>query len=184
MLLLPGIAAMGLTSPFFGDYIEMYKGERMISTFILQNMVGDEDITVKVTVTEGNNIARIADKKEMYRVPFGRKDIPVNIEITIPENAEAEYPVKFIINQIADEGKGLSLALALEKRFTVRVLDGVRQETNPIQTEPVAQPVVEAPARQYLNDQNVRVIGTLLIVIIIYFMYRLVKKHKKKYNLV
>ena len=185
LILTPVVYSLGLTSTFLGDNIGMYKGERLVLTFFLQNMVGEKDLNVKVELLEGSEVAKILDGP-IIEVPYGRTDIPINLEINVPDNPKSEYQVAFMVKTIASpDQRTIQLSTGLEKRLKVVV--GVNEErpsTRTVQTEPVPQPVIEEPLslKDRLKDrQNVLLAIFLIIVIII--LYKWVRKHKKKYDL-
>ena len=179
----PFASALGLTFPFFGSTIEIYEGETTVVTFLLQNMVGGNDVNVRVQLLEGQEIARLIDGKDVYRVPFGRKDIPINIQLKVPENPEDTYPVKFSVTTIpAEGGRQVELAVGLEKRFEVAVIKGKRPAAQVAQTEAVPQPIVEQPLQRegQLTEEMRNTVILVLFIVIIIILYRIVKKHKEK----
>ena len=187
LLLSPMVYSFGITSPFFDDNIHMYVGEKRVITFLLQNMVGEKDINAKVEMLEGAEIARVADGLELYSIPYGRNDIPVNIEIYIPLGiTKNEYIVDFMIKTIASpDVRQVQLATGLEKRFKV-IIDGVRPPTDTanVQQEIVPQPKIEEPGEILgVKSDRQTVLLAVFLVIIIIILYKWVRKHKEKYDL-
>ncbi len=181
---IPFALALGLTFPFFGSSVEVYEGETTVVTFILQNMVGEKDINVRVQVLEGQEVAQLIDGKEVYLVPFGRKDIPINLQLKAPENPKDVYPVRFSVTTLPEEGgRQVELAVGLEKRLEVTVQKGKRPVAQVVQTEAVPQPVVEQPLRREgatLMEEARNAVIIVLVVVILIVLYRIVKKHKDK----
>lgn len=182
---LPATYGLGLTSPFLGDSVHMYAGETMVVTFMLQNMVGDKNLKVKVVLLEGGEIAALMDGKEVYDVPFGRKDIPINIKIDIPkENPQSEYPIAFsVVTVPPSPASPLQLATGLEKRFKATVEAGERPaQSPPPQTEAVPAPTLEKPGITIsLETQTILVAGISIVVIIMLFI--IVKHHRAKHKM-
>lgn len=83
-ILINFVSAAGIVSPYWKDYpLEMYFGETKTANFILQNMVGTEDITVKAEIVDGTNIATL--EQDTYTAPIGTSDTIIPITITIPK---------------------------------------------------------------------------------------------------
>ncbi len=172
--------AVGITTPFFDDRVEMYTNDRMVITFLLQNMIGGEDLDATVEILEGSEIARIVDGPTIH-IPYGRKDIPLNVELTTPANPLPSYIVDFMVKTVVPkERRQIQISTGLEKRFTVIVKDGVRPVAAPVQTAPVPQPVVEQSAA--LKAPRQKSLLAAALIILIFILYRLVKKHKQKYE--
>ena len=86
----------------------MLPGESIDTVLILQNMDGTEDVRLKAELVAGGNIATLADEELEYLVPLGRKDINVNLKITIPEDAVQgeRYAVGVSFKETPKEGEG------------------------------------------------------------------------------
>jgi len=83
------VNAFGVSSSYWKDNpLIMHSGQTEDVKLLLQNMVGEKDMKVKISIVEGNTIAKLLDKSDTYNIPFGVKDVPINIRITIPENAK------------------------------------------------------------------------------------------------
>jgi len=186
LLVMPLVYPMGLTTPFFGNDIHMYQGERRVITFMLQNMVGGKDINAKVEILEGAEVARLADNLDIYKLPYGRNDVPINVEINIPENAKKDYQVAFMVKTIASPDiQQVQLSTGLEKRFKV-IVDGARPPTDAVfaQQEIVPQPKIEEPGEILgVKSDRQTVLLAVFLVIIIIILYKWVRKHKEKYDL-
>ena len=151
VILLPLISSSGVATPYWDENpLKMAPGESATVTLSLQNMVGGEDINVEIDLIKGSEIARLVDNKQIYTVPFGRKDIPINIELKIPENPQREYEVDFIVKTInSPDGKQVQLSTGLEKVFKIIVKDGVRpaETAKEVQTEAVQVPAIEEQSK-------------------------------------
>jgi subtilase family serine protease len=79
------VSAAGIVSPYWKDHpLYMNFGETKTVNFKLQNMVGDEDITVKAEIAQGTDIASLA--KDTYTAPAGTKDTLIPVTIKIPKD--------------------------------------------------------------------------------------------------
>lgn len=78
------VSAAGIVSPYWKDYpLEMHFGETKVANFKLQNMVGNEDVTVKVELKQGTDIASL--EKDTYAAKAGTSDTLIPVTITIPK---------------------------------------------------------------------------------------------------
>jgi uncharacterized membrane protein len=123
IMLISLTSAFGITSFYWEEkQLEMYAGETKNVELLLQNMVGGEDISLKSSVVKGRDIAKI--ESDIYTVPFGVKEMPVNIEITTPKNAKIgdNYEVRVSFTQIVSQGDNmLQMTGSIEKSFFVTV---------------------------------------------------------------
>lgn len=87
LILVGTVSAAGIGSPYWkGHPLNMNYGQTKIINFKLQNMVGDEDIKVKVEITQGSDIARL--ETAIYEAPAGTSDTIIPITIAIPLDYE------------------------------------------------------------------------------------------------
>src|SRR4030042_377011 len=85
LILISFISASGIVSPYWKDYpLEMHYGETKIANFVLQNMVGDEEITIKAELKQGTDIASL--EQDTYTAKIGTSDTIIPIKITIPKD--------------------------------------------------------------------------------------------------
>ena len=182
LIITPIVYSFGLTTPFFGD-IEMYKNDKRVITFMMQNMVGEQDLDVKAELLAGNEIARVIEQGKIIKVPYGRNDVPINVELITPENPKKEYQIAFIVRTLpSPERRTVQLATGLEKRFKVVVSEGTRPGTSSVQIETVPQPVIEEPGLFDKGDRQTVLLAIFLVIVII-ILYKWVRKHKEKYDL-
>lgn len=131
------VNAFAISKPHLeDDKIMLYPGESSVFEITLQNMVGDTDELVQVSITGGSEIARIIDYKEVYELPKGTKDTKVRIGIEIPDDSPlgTEYGVVYKANLVAGGGGGMiPIAQGLSSGFTVRV--GPEPEQKPLVEE-------------------------------------------------
>ena len=105
--------AFGVTPIYWKDRpLIMSPGETKVVQIILQNMVGERDVTLKAELIQGKEIAELIDKKE-YLIPLGKDDIKANLKISISKNTKNndKYTVSISFTEIpGDKGKMLQIA--------------------------------------------------------------------------
>lgn len=114
------VSAAGIASPYFKDNpLRMNYGETKIIDFNLQNVVGDEDITVEAMITKGSDIATL--DQTIFTARAGTSDTMIPVTITIPQdytkNSEAvELEVKAVTT---DQGGMVTLGTGWVTSFDV-----------------------------------------------------------------
>ena len=90
LFLLAGfVGAAGIVSPYWKDYpLQMNYGETKMVNFNLQNMVGDEDITIEVMIKQGSEIATL--EQTTYTAAAGTSDTMIPLRIIVPENYDKQ----------------------------------------------------------------------------------------------
>ena len=112
---IPLVSAFGVTSPYWDTKpLGLHPGESTEVQLLLQNMVGEKNMILKASITEGAEVATILDKDPTYSLPFGTKDVPVLVRVAIPEDASPEktLSIKISFVQVANndvEGKMLQM---------------------------------------------------------------------------
>ena len=126
ILLSMNVSAFAITSYYWDEkplYLE--PGQTVeVQAFGLQNMIGGEDITVKVTPGAGQEIAEITDGSLIYKVPFGRKDIYVNMRVSIPEDTKTgtEYDIGASFSKLTEnEGRMIQLTTRIDNSIKIIV---------------------------------------------------------------
>jgi hypothetical protein len=167
VLLMGSASAFGVSSPYWepDEPFTISPGESRDAILTLQNMAGTNDITVRATITDGEEVASLAIDE--YTVEGGSKDTEVAVRITIPEDVlfAAEYKVTVSFQTVTDGASGgIALGTGMDIAFPVRVI------------APTPSPEVEGPF-----DKNTvwLVIGLIVIVLIVWYVLRK-EKHKKK----
>lgn len=120
LILISFISASGIVSPYWKDYpLEMNFGETKIANFVLQNMVGDEDITVKAELKQGTDIASL--EKDTYTAKAGTSDTIIPVKITIPKDyGKSIQQIQLEVKTIATDQKGMiSLGTGWTTSFNV-----------------------------------------------------------------
>jgi len=114
------VSAAGIVSPYWKDYpLEMHFGETKTANFILQNMVGEEDITVKVEIKGGGDIVSL--EKDTYTARAKTSDTLIPLKITIPKDYDKsiqkiELEIKTVT---ADQGGMVTLGTGWTSSFNV-----------------------------------------------------------------
>ena len=140
------INAAGVARPYWNDNpLKLAPGESKIVKLSLQNMPPGEDMIFRATLISGSEIATIIDESTEYSVPLGSRDVPVNIEVKIPENVElqSQYEISISFQQIASgEGGMIRLATGFTTKFPVEIVGF--EESEKRTEEPVIQPAKSA----------------------------------------
>lgn len=116
--------AFGITSFYWEPDrpLSLLPGETRNVELQLQNMVGNEDITVSAEVLSGSEIAVITDPSNIYKVPAGHKDVYINLKVTMPENYKPgqKTTVTVSIKDVAEgEGGMMDFGTAVTTSFPV-----------------------------------------------------------------
>lgn len=159
------IVNAGVSSPYWNDNpLIMAPGETKNVALILQNMVGDQDLVLKAELEEGSEIATLIDSNLEYLVPLGKKDIKVNLRISIPENTpiDTEYNIITSFREVKAEKAGMvHLGTRIDKAFPV---------------------IVKAPPQPILEEKPITITNTTLLIILIIIIvigYFILKKKKE-----
>ena len=170
LLLVPLASAFGITAPYWETKpLVMLPGESIDLALILQNMDGTEDVVLKAELVSGGNIATLTDEELEYLVPLGRKDINVNLKVTIPEDASPgeRYSVGVSFKEIStdEEGKMVQMTSGITKSIPVIV----KSE----EVLPEEETLIPEEERGFPTAMVV-----LLLVIIVILGYVILKKKK------
>lgn len=115
------VQASGVATPYWNDNpLLLSPGESSVVTLYLQN-TGEEDITVEAEITEGE-VSTL--EKTLYEVKVGEINVPVEVEIYVPENAQmgSVYNVALSFKQVDSGGGMVSVASAFATSFPVEVV--------------------------------------------------------------
>lgn len=161
ILMASSIMAFAVAIPYW-DSPEWYPlklapGESKIIQLTLQN-TGEEDMTVRATLTSGSEIATLIDDNLDYFVASGDVNVPVNIKVEIPADLEvgsANRTISVSFGQIASGERGMvALAAGIATSFPVEIVG--YEESLLRQEEAAPQPTKPIP-----------VIWIILIVVLI-----------------
>ena len=162
------VTAFGISSPYWDENpLTVHPGDVKEFNMILQNMVGDEDLTAEAKVNSGKDIMSILDQNTIYKVPLGSNNIPINLRVTVPQNAKPgqEFQVGVSVKTIAGNNGGVSLGSAVDKGFKVKVIEQPKPSTQATKTSKI----------------NSSIAGFIILIIILVLLIFIVRKfHKVK----
>ncbi len=99
LLIVGSVSAAGIVLPYNENHpLMMSYGETKVVNFNFQNMVGDEDIVVKIDLKQGGDIASF--EKDTYAVPLG-SEVNIPLTIKIPDDyGKAVQNIEFNVNTV------------------------------------------------------------------------------------
>ena len=188
LLLSFNVYAFGVTAFYWNEKpLYLNPGEsREIQAFGLQNMVGGEDTTISVEQISGSEIAEITDKSLNYKVPYGSKDVYINMRVTIPPDAKIGqvYSVGLRFKESASEKEGASVQTVGGMTNSIEVVVGERIATSKIITEAPKEPIKEEQPTPTATQPQVRdysVLGLMLtIIVILVIAIMTIRSYKRK----
>jgi len=163
------VAAFGVGSPYWGDNpLEMQPGETKEFSFNLQNMVGEDDVTMRASLSAGSEIAEFTDVNLDYLVKIGTADTNVNVKVQMPEDAVegTVYPLVFsfaTVNPSETEAGGVAMGAAFQESFDVVV---------------VIPPLEEEQQQPVKSDKAL--LWAVVIIVVLIVLWLLLKGGKKK----
>jgi len=162
------VSAFSVSAPYMENkilYLTLDSGETDLQ-FVLQNGGGStEDISIRTTILKGSEIISIVDEEQTYLVHPGDK-VPVNLKITLPEDAKAgdSYAVALSFATVTVTGSGeFGFGTGQEQRFTAKV---------------ISKPEVEEPTKS--NGTVLYLAIAVLFLLIAVFLVLSQRKTKKK----
>lgn len=153
------VSAFGVGSPYWkGNPLVVAPGEQTTVYLSLQNMVGDEDLTVHVALKEGSEIAQVDARN--YEVRAGTSDTRVPIDISVPADVPIGTPYVVTVSfATVNSGAGGSVVLGTGIDTTFDVMTG--------------DVVQESPSLGSSRTLMYSVIGVILLILIVaYILYR------------
>lgn len=131
------VSASGIVSPFWpGNPNKVVPGEEGSVTMTIQNMVGEEDLTFKVTLLRNDENIASVDEKE-YSVPANTADTQVLLRYEIPENVAPgkTYTVTVSFETVTSgEGGGVTMGTGMDMTIPFEVV----AQTEPSQSPPTS----------------------------------------------
>lgn len=168
LLLSSFVGAFGVASPVWrGNPLIISPGDTKTVTLTLQNMVGNDDVRLRATITNGADIA--STEEEDYLVKAQTADTRVPIKVSVPADyAVGNYSitVSFVTVTPSEEG-AVFLGTGIDTTFDVSI-----RERAPASEEPQLAPPVKSNMRWY-------VIGAIILLIIIVVII-IIRKLKKR----
>jgi hypothetical protein len=123
------INAAGIASLYHEtNPLSMNYGETKIVDLNLQNMVGEEDITVKVIIKQGGDIVTL--EKDAYTAAAGTSDTIIPLTIKIPSNYGKQSQTIEIETKTVTSGQGGMVNLGTGWTTTFNVLLSEKQTDN------------------------------------------------------
>jgi hypothetical protein len=164
------VSAFGAGSPYYADNpLYMGAGETRDVTLRLQNMVGEDDVTLRAEVTAGEGVASLTDENLDYLVPIMTKDVPVNLRIEVPAGVAegTKYTVAVSFTQVAEEeGRMVQFQGSIGKSFDVIVGTGAA--------------VTAAAAGEGVEGEGLGLWWVVIAVVVIVVIYLIVRLRKRK----
>lgn len=178
------VEAFGVTTPYWKENpLALTPGETKEVAFTLQNMVGDEDLRVRVELLGDKKYVELVEAKTVeakteYEIPAKTKDIPVPVRIKVPVDTPAgtKFQVRVSFTSTSKKGtNAVQLGTGIEKTFEVV-----------IEEKESARPKVEAPAEKpslpytLWKKPATPAVIIILIVLILWIILRKSRKRMKK----
>ena len=130
VLLVSFVSAFGVATPYWvGNPLEIAPGETSIVLLGIQNFVGDDDVTVKVVLKEGSEIASVLERE--YLIKAKTKDTQIPVTISIPLDLSlvgTSYLIKVSFLTVNSGEGGISLGTGIDLNFDVVVKDISKEE--------------------------------------------------------
>lgn len=130
LLLISNVSAFAVSSQYWKENpVILYPGTITEIYIVLQNMAGEEDITVTGVIVEGSEIATLSDLSNIYTVPVGKR-VNVNITFDVPEDTEIPSNYSIILSFVttAGEAETLGLGSGIEKIIPVLIVKEPRKQ--------------------------------------------------------
>jgi len=150
-----------------------------VRAFGLQNMVGNEDLTIQVEQISGLEIAEIIDNSLAYEVPHGSKDVYINMKVTIPEDAkigEVHNIGATFRNLASGDGGNVALTSAIGNNIFVVVGEQIETELEEIPIKVEEPEIISKTVKEGFS--NVGIIVIILIILVVALFYLRSKKKK------
>ena len=158
-------SAFGVANLYYGgNPLKLAPGESSDVLLNLQNMVGDQDMTVSLKVSQGSDIASTSDA--LYTIKKGTSDTFATVQVKVPSDAQigATYNVGVMVSPVNQNSGGMiSVGTAIESSFPVEV---------------VAPKNVEKPA--VLSSSTMAVIAVIIVLIVLWILFSLMNKKKRR----
>jgi len=167
------VNAAGISSPYWDENpLYVKAGDVKEFNYLMQNMVGDEDLKMQVSLEGTSGIMQFVENKSIYSVPLRSSDVPVKMRVIVPTDAkegdEWEVGVRFTTISSNTEGKPVVIGSAFSKGFRV-IVEKQKIEEN-----------VNGNATKVL--MNNKLIGFIILVIVLLILVFTTKYFYKKKN--
>lgn len=123
ILLVSFVSAFGVGSSYWkGNPLIISPGDTKTFSMTLQNIGTDEDITIRVTLKEGSEIASVEAKDYLVRAGTTDTKVPVTVSIPLNVSLDTPYVVTVSFKAISSGGGGaVGLTTGIDTTFDVLV---------------------------------------------------------------
>lgn len=161
-------SALGLSmGPSRDNPLRLSPGESLNFPVNLQNGMSDDEVTVKLSISQGNEIASTSSAD--YVLKARSSDTYAAVSVRLPSNAVvgSEYMVTLSLATMGKSAAGqmISLGSAMDVSFPVKVIQ-----------KPVEK---KEEQRLAMTNKLVLVIAAIAIIAILWILLSLLKKKKK-----
>ncbi len=180
LIILPVAYGFGVTTPYWNENpLVMSPGQTVEFTLLLQNMVGEEDITALAEVSSGAQFVEITDPIKEYSVPLNTRDKEIHLKVDIPQEAiNGDYILGITVTTLPTGGAGMvQFKTAIEQKIPLKIINGAPQPEPIDLTPPVKQ---EEPAVQEKPKSSGTLLVSLLVLIAIAVIIAILATRKKK----
>lgn len=169
------VKSLGVASPYWSDNpLKISPGEKIIFNLSLQNVVGEEDFLIKVSmIDDGQGIAKLIEGEKEYFIPLGSYDTKIPIEINIPKSAgyqKREIIIEFSPASNSKEGM-VTLSTDLTQKIPVEIM-GTKETVEISETKSMKNSLF-----------FIAIIGIILAGISTLILIRILLKRNEKVNL-
>jgi len=120
------VSAFGISSPYWDENpLMLVRGETKTINLNVQNMVDDDDVTVKAVLVDGSEFSSI--KEGIYVVEAGTSDTMIPLKVTMPKDAspgEAKQ-VKVEFKTVSD-ASGIAMGTGMTIAFDVIAIQEIK----------------------------------------------------------
>ncbi len=130
LFLIGNLSAFAVSSQYWREKpVMLYPGTTTEIHVALQNMGGEEAITVTGTIIEGSEIATLSDPSNVYTVPVGTR-LNVNITFNVPEDTAIPSNYSIVLSFVTTTGgaETLGLGSAIQKTIPVFIIKEPRKQ--------------------------------------------------------
>jgi hypothetical protein len=105
---------------YSGRNIEVKEGDSYDIRLGLQNMIGNDEITVTAELQGDTEIAEISQSEIV--LPPKTRSLPIYIRVNIPANAKDTYTVTAVMKEKGSGGEMVNLQVEKSMKFTINVI--------------------------------------------------------------
>lgn len=159
-------SALGVSYSYYKDHpLLLAPGESANVPVNIQNLVGGEDVSVVMKITQGNEIA--STSSTIYLLKAGTADTFSNVRIEIPSDAVVgkQYQVTLVLSTVnADtSGQMISVGTAIETSFPVKIIAAKVRPASPESESKIGW-----------------IVGLVVVLLVFWIAFRMMNKKKRK----